>query len=110
MKKIVIAIFILLTACETLVPTPTPAQLEVAQKRWPSATLSELTEGRKSYVNQCSGCHNLPAPAELSADEWPSVIQEMGSEYAKIPQSEIELITRYVVSVRETPPPKKSSN
>jgi len=95
-----------LTACATMVPEPTPAQLEIAQNRWPTATLAELTEGRRIFVNQCSGCHNLPPPSELTPAEWPATIQEMGAEYAKISAADIELITKYVVSARETPEPK----
>jgi cytochrome c5 len=107
MKSITIfVVFAGLTACATMVPDPTPAQLEVAQNRWPSATLPELVEGRRIYINQCSGCHNLPPPSELTATEWPAAIQEMGTEYAKISAAEIELITKYVVSARETPAPK----
>ncbi len=110
MKKApLILSFLAMTACETVAPAPTPAQLEIAQKRWPSATMPNLTEGRRIFVNERSGCHNLPSAADLPADEWPTVIHEMGSEYAKIPQSEIDLITQYIVSVRETPATKSEN-
>lgn len=106
MKRLTIILFAGLTACATLVPDPTPAQLEIAQNRWPTVTLAELTEGRKIFVNECSGCHNIPPPSELTATEWPATIQEMGKEYAKISPADIELITKYVVSARETPSPR----
>ncbi len=105
--KIIVIFFVFagLTACATMVPEPTPAQLEIAQNRWPAVTLAQLSQGRKIFVNQCSGCHNLPPPAELTPQEWPATIQEMGAEYAKLSQTDIELITKYVVSARETPAP-----
>jgi cytochrome c5 len=95
---------LLVAACATKVPRPTPAQLEVASVRWPDTTLDDLEEGRRLYVRRCSSCHNLPLPTARTIEEWPPIIEDMG-EYAQFDEHQTELVERYVISALETPPP-----
>lgn len=92
------------SSCASKVPKPTPVQLEVAQQRWPEATLDELTEGRRLYLRRCGDCHALPHPTSRSEQAWPAIVKDMG-EYSQFDTRQTELVLRWIISARATPAP-----
>ena len=56
---------------------------------------AQLLQGRKLYVNHCSGCHNLHIPKEYNAEQWKKNIDEMQVK-AKITDPEKQLILQYL--------------
>jgi cytochrome c5 len=74
--------------------------LEIAQKRWPNITSTELAEGKTIFETKCTTCHgakNIPARSEKS---WLHEIADM-SPKAKLTAEEKEKLTRYILSFRE---------
>lgn len=86
-----------------------PEANETLAARLPGATVQELAEGRRLYVNRCSGCHHLKSPGEYAPEEWPKEVREMRKK-AKLDDEKQALITRFLqaasLEVRSpTPPP-----
>lgn len=84
------------------IPQPTEQQSQQAAERWPGTTLGTLKEGRKLFVQKCSGCHNLPMPSKHSNEQWPKLIDEMAKK-AKLNEEQKQLILRYLVTVTTGP-------
>lgn len=80
------------------IPDPTAKHLEYAEKNGYPSTLPSLKNGRRLYVNRCSGCHTLHKPESFSAKEWPAIVQDMASN-AEINEDQVRDITRYLVAV-----------
>lgn len=57
--------------------------------------IEELTLGRKLYIKNCGGCHNLYRPEKFSAEHWTMEMVEMKEE-AKINDQDAELILKYL--------------
>jgi mono/diheme cytochrome c family protein len=66
----------LASGCSSL-PQPTVEDVSRAQTRVPDVTLEKLTQGRKTYVGTCSGCHALHLPTEFPPQRWPALLDEM---------------------------------
>ena len=56
-----------------------------------------LMQGRKLYVDRCSGCHNLHFPNEYTEQQWKMQLEEMQVK-AKITDEQKELILDYLTS------------
>lgn len=80
------------------IPDPTAKHLEFAEKNGYPSTLPSLKNGRRLYVNRCSGCHNLHKPSEIPSQEWPALVRDM-AENAEINEDQVRDITRYLVAV-----------
>ena len=52
-----------------------------------SASLSDLTSGRKLYINKCGSCHNLILPEKYTKREWQYWVDKMAP---KAPMDSIE--------------------
>ncbi len=89
-----------LGACATGVVRPDARDAHWAAERWPGTTVEDLSRGRELFVLRCAGCHNLPAPAAKTPDEWASVVDEMGPG-AKLGPSDRELVLRYLSAASE---------
>ena len=74
------AVTVLMAGCSSL-PQPTTVDVSRAQTRLPDMTLEKLTQGRKTYVGTCSGCHALHLPTEFPAQRWPALLDEMQVEH-----------------------------
>lgn len=77
---------------------PTALDAQRAQARYPAATVKSLTEGRRLFVNRCSGCHTLPVPDAHPPDEWQELIGEM-AEDAKLDAGQRDLVEQYLVTM-----------
>ena len=78
-------------SCKTQLYVPTEANATA------DATLVQLKQGRRLYVDNCGSCHALHLPNEYPAEKWKSDIEEM-KERAKISDSEAQLIYKYLAS------------
>lgn len=80
------------------IPDPTAKHLEYAERGGYPSTLPALKNGRKLYVNRCSGCHNLHKPTAFNSKEWPQIVLDMQNN-AEINEDQVRDITRYLVAV-----------
>lgn len=62
-----------------------------------TASLTELQEGRKLYINHCGSCHNLYKPQSYTREKWTHQMLEMKVE-AKISDEQAVLILNYLTS------------
>lgn len=83
------------SACTPPPAAPVAADAVWAQQRWPGTTLGDLTQGRAVFVARCSSCHNLPDPAQKTADEWPAAVNEMAAR-AKLTSDQAARVSRYL--------------
>ena len=88
------------SACVTL-PQPTPADVLVANQKWPEANLETLQAGRKALVARCSGCHTVPLPSEFSPTEWLPILADMHEE-AHVTEADRVLIDQFVLTLSES--------
>jgi hypothetical protein len=88
-KKFIAALLlgVFVYACSQTLYVPTPDM----------SGYDHLIQGRKLYVNHCSGCHNLHFPQEFTAEQWIAQLEEMQVK-AKITEGEKDLIYKYLVS------------
>jgi mono/diheme cytochrome c family protein len=88
--KLYIAIMlIMMAACSSALYIPDERSVSA------SASLEELTAGRKLYVDHCGSCHALHLPASYSHEQWKEQVDEMEVR-AHINTSEKELILKYL--------------
>ena len=90
-----------LWCCTPVLMPPAETDLLSAQKHWSDATHAQLTEGYTIYKNKCGSCHYLYRPDKYSEEKWKQEIPEMG-EKAKLDSKQVELITRYILTAKET--------
>jgi nitrate/TMAO reductase-like tetraheme cytochrome c subunit len=109
MKKIIVSSFIalsLLAACKSKKQTATTsgsidsAQLTAAKTKYPNATEAEMKKGNEVYFGaSCTRCHSAKTITEITADEWPSIIERMAKK-AKISDEEKDAVLKYVTGVK----------
>lgn len=107
--SLAVAAALLLGCAVAPLPSPTAADAEWAEARWPGHDLAALDRGRDLFVRKCAACHSLPAPAAVPADRWPAVIEDMGRE-ARLGAAEREAILRFLLATGRagrTPPGKR---
>lgn len=80
---------------------PSESDVASAQKHWSDATHAQLSEGYTTYKNKCGSCHYLYRPDKFSAEKWKHEIFEMSSKI-KLDSTQIDLITRYILTAKET--------
>lgn len=104
MKNIVVAGFILalsiLAACAGSIPVPAEHHDRWAALAWPGTTHGDLLEGRRLYVENCSGCHGLKSPKDYTEDQWKDNVREM-RERAKIKETDSQLILKYLITTAQ---------
>ena len=61
----------------------------------PSASLSDLQQGRRLYVQKCSGCHTLYLPEKYTPGEWQKSLVDMKSKVS-ISDAEMHLMHTYL--------------
>lgn len=84
---------IMIVACSQSLYIPT---LETVSN---THELEDMTIGRKLYIDNCGGCHNLYRPEKFSADHWHHEMVEM-KEDAKITDAEAALILKYLTGYK----------
>jgi len=60
-------------------------------------SLEKLQQGRKLYMNNCAGCHNLYLPSEFTVIAWEPLLNKM-QKRSRINDSQKELIAAYLVT------------
>jgi mono/diheme cytochrome c family protein len=53
------------------------AYVPVAADATANASLEELQQGRKLFINNCADCHGLPSPDDYTATDWSSILNHM---------------------------------
>jgi hypothetical protein len=92
MKKILFTLSILvLIICGCGSQLYFPASTDVTKQQ-------QLVLGRKLYIKNCSGCHNLFLPKQFSSEAWNYIIKAEMQERAKITDEERQLILQYLTS------------
>ncbi len=79
----------MMNGCSSALYKPTPENVTS------DASLQELQEGRKLYLNKCGGCHTLILPEKHNAKQWKYWVDTMQVK-AKINPAEKELILKYL--------------
>jgi hypothetical protein len=80
------------------IPDPTAKHVEYAERGGYPATLPSLKNGRRLYVNRCSGCHNLYKPSAYPPGDWPRIVLDMQGN-AELNEVQLVDITRYLVAM-----------
>jgi len=91
--KFALFLIILVTviiACSQVLYIPT-----FADSQNTGVSTDTLALGRKLYVNNCAGCHNLYQPERFTAKQWEKIIPEMQIK-AKSNDSDIMIISKYL--------------
>ncbi len=94
MKRIIcfICLIVFFIGCQPALYKPKEANMPTNS----NANLAQLKEGRRLYIENCSGCHNLHLPIEYSMEEWKDNLDDMQRK-AKISDAEKELIYEFLV-------------
>jgi len=85
---------------------PSARQMEVAEKRWPSTAVNEVSQGQNIYVTKCSQCHMAFDILEFSEKKWIHEIEEMAPK-AKLTAEEKLMLSKHILSYREANVPVK---
>jgi cytochrome c2 len=94
-----LAFGLLMAACSSGLPAPTAADQAIAARRWPGASLGDLTHGRTLYVKKCAGCHALKSLDEVTPDQWEREISEMRDRRGvELADGEAQAMLRYLWS------------
>ena len=62
-------------------------------------TTTSAARGKELFTSKCGECHDLPAPADHSASEWPTIMADMGPK-ADLNDADSKLVLDYILSVR----------
>ena len=87
-----ISLIFLFFACSASLYVPTRSDAEHVK-----TTLDTLMAGRKLYIYNCGGCHNLYSPQEYTEKEWVAVLPKMRKK-AELTDKQRILIQYFVVS------------
>ena len=106
MNRILISTFLIcataaFATCAGSIPTPNISHAERASQKWNGTTLNDLNAGREYYIQRCSGCHSLKAPARYSPQQWEKFLAEMKTK-AGVKDDEEKMILKYLVTISET--------
>lgn len=89
-------------ACAGAIPRTTPALAAEAQRRWPEMDAERFERARSTYIARCAGCHPLPTPRAMSAEDWPGTMADMGRR-SKLDAATSEDLLRWVLVARDAP-------
>ncbi len=92
---------VVLWCCTPGLMPPSEADVHSANKHWSDATHAQLSEGYTLYKNKCGSCHYLYRPDKFSNEKWTHEILEM-SNRIQLDSSQVSLITRYILTAKET--------
>lgn len=88
--------------CAGQIPEPELADAERVSGRWPETSVAGLVEGRRLYIDRCSGCHTLYRPAAYRPEQWAAMVEEM-TERARLDRGQVDAIVRYLVAAAGRP-------
>ena len=89
MYRVLLVFLLILTGCATSLYIPDQSVVTA------DASLEELNEGRKLYIENCSSCHILYAPGKYKREEWQVQADEM-QERSHINLQQKNLILKYL--------------
>jgi len=70
-------IILFITGFSVIFSCTSALYLPTVSHETPTASLSQLQEGRKLYVKKCGNCHTLYLPEKYSKKEWQHWLDEM---------------------------------
>jgi len=76
-------------------PEPSDVMVSLAQQQDPAATLDSLASGRQITLDECTGCHGPPKPAETTKAKWPTTFTKMVVK-AKLNPDDAKLVEAYL--------------
>ena len=59
-----------------------------------------LAQGNTLFTNTCGTCHDLPSPADHSAQDWVGIMNSMAPK-AKLSETQHEMVYDYIVSLKK---------
>jgi len=86
-------------AAQTLIPSN--YDVKVAQARWQTSNIDELTKGYNIYENQCTDCHDAKEIKDYSEADWIKIMKTMGHK-AKLDSTQYNAVLHYVLVKRQT--------
>lgn len=93
--------------------TPTQADVDRVQSKYPNYSLADLNAGKLLYENNCGNCHGLKDPASRSEEKWKKVVPEMVAKVNKkskvLSEQDQEHILKYVVTMSSAASTTKSN-
>lgn len=63
-------------------------------------TVDYLSKGQTIFENSCGKCHDLPNPADHSAQDWVGIMNAMAPK-AKLTAEQHEMVYDYIVSAKK---------
>ena len=95
---------LILIGCKaTLLLVPTESDVERGKSKYPDYTLTQLSQGKLLYEQNCQSCHNLKKPTSRTEEEWKAIVPNMSKQVNKtsmvLKNTEQELILRYLVTM-----------
>ncbi len=68
------------------------------------ARLTELRDGRRLYINKCSGCHSLIPVDRFDDAKWTAEVDEMIKlSKVRLTKEDRDLILRYLTTANDRP-------
>jgi hypothetical protein len=64
----------------------------------PPGDPSPTEQGARVWAATCTRCHNLRAPSQFTAEQWPVIVNHMRTR-ANLTRSEAEAVTAYLQRV-----------
>lgn len=100
MKKIIGIVLVMgtVSACGVKLLMPSEQDVTRVSDKFPGYTLSELSQGKTLYEENCKKCHGLKAPEKLSEEKWRKIVPPMAKK-ANISTGEEELILKYLITM-----------
>ena len=75
---------------------PKPAVVEGTKMK----SVEYLAQGQTIFQNSCGKCHDLPNPADHSAQDWVGIMNRMAPK-AKLTDPQHDMVFDYIVSAKK---------
>lgn len=69
-----------------------------AQEKVPGITRTEINQGYKLYIQNCSACHQLHKAEEFTAAKWNQILPEMFGKAKLADENKKTLIRNYLLA------------
>lgn len=89
-----------LAACSSKILSPVQTDADRGAAKFPGLTLSQLSQGKMLYEQNCGKCHKLKKPTSLNEDGWNKIVPIMAKK-AKVDNDTEGLILQYLVVMCE---------
>lgn len=99
---LICSVLVFLWCCksvQTLIPGND--DVKIAQARWQTSNLDELTKGYNIYENQCTDCHDAKEIKDYSETDWIKIMKTMGRK-AKLDSTQYTAVLHYILTKRQT--------